>query len=111
MKKEFISQAQPARNRQVKNSRLYRELKSYQEAGIQLWLDGKPSTSYQIADCVCERTNYMRDYYVDCRNQVCGIGFDRIRKENQQAVQSPCAKSLNKYEYFLKKSKIVRTKH
>lgn len=53
----------------------------------------------------------MRDYYVDCQNQVCGIGFDRIRKDNQQTVQSPCAKNLNKCEYFLKKSKIVRTKH
>lgn len=110
-KKEANSRAYPTRSSQVKNSRLYRELRRYQEAGIQLWLNGKPSTSYQIADCVCEKTNYMRDYYVDCQNQVCGIGFDRIRKDNQQAVQSPCAKNLNKCEYFLKKSKIVRTKH
>ena len=108
-KKGTISQAHLSRSRQVKNSRLYRELKKYQEAGIQLWLDGEPSTSYQIASCICERTNYMRDYYVDRQNHVCGIGFDRIRKDNQQTVQSPCAKNLNKCEYFLKKSKTVRS--
>ena len=92
----------------IKNSKLYQELNRYQEEGIELWLDGRPSTSYQIACRVCEKTNYMRDYYTDGQDQICGIGFDCIRRENQQIAQSPCAKNLNNYEYFLKKSKFVR---
>lgn len=78
----------------VKRSDLYRELTGYQEAGISLWLNGKPSTSYRIANSVCERTNYMRDYYMDYKNQICGIGFDRIRTERDEAEQNPLCRKL-----------------
>ncbi len=104
------SRINESRAHSVKNSALYRELNRYQEEGIPLWLDGKPSTSYQIASRVCETTNYMRDYHTDAQNHICGIGFDYIRTENQQAANSPCAGNLRNYEYFLKKSKIVRRK-
>lgn len=85
---------QPAggRDRDIKSSSLYQELNRYQENGISLWLNGRPSTSYQIAECVREKTDYMRDYQTDGRNQICGIGFDRIRKDSQQAAQNPCVK-------------------
>ncbi|MDO5541063.1 MAG: hypothetical protein Q4F83_13525 [Eubacteriales bacterium] len=77
---------------------------------MELWLNGKRSNSFRIADCVCEKTDYMRDYYVDMGNRVCGIGFDRIRKDNYNTAGIPYAKSLNNYEDFLKKSKYVRSK-
>lgn len=95
----------------MKSSSIYQELIQYQKEGIALWLDGRPSTSYRIADKVREQSDYMRDYYMDCKNQICGIGFDLIRKDNHhQTAQSPCAQNLNKYEDFLKKSKYVRSK-
>lgn len=76
----------------VRKSELYRELTGYQEAGISLWLNGKPSTSYQIANSVREKTDYMRDYYMDCKNEICGIGFDRIRIENEKDTVPLCKK-------------------
>ncbi len=76
----------------VKKSELYRELTRYQEAGIPLWLNGKPSTSYRIASSVREKTDYMRDYYMDSKNEICGIGFDRIRTENEKETVPLCKK-------------------
>ena len=64
----------------VLESSLYKELDEYQNAGLSLWLNGKPSTSYGIANYVREESDYMRDYRFDQNNEVCGIGFDRIRK-------------------------------
>lgn len=70
-------------------SELYQELSSYQEQGVELWLNGRRSTSYQIASSVCEKTNYMRDYYMDHQNHICGIGFDRIRKSQTKTAEDP----------------------
>lgn len=79
----------------VEYSALYKELSRYQEAGVQLWLDGQPSTSYQIASHVCETKNYMRDYQLDCQDHVCGIGFDKIRKYGKDSgKQVPLVKKL-----------------
>lgn len=68
----------------MKNAELYRELTEYQQAGISLWLNGKPSNSFRIANCVREETGYMRDYHVNQNNEICGISFDKIRKERQR---------------------------
>lgn len=68
----------------MKNAELYRELTEYQQAGIALWLNGKPSNSFRIANCVREETGYMRDYHVNQNNEICGISFDKIRKERQR---------------------------
>lgn len=83
-----------SRARNVRNSDLYRELCRYQEEGIELWLNGEPSTSYQIAYSVCETSNYMRDYYMDGQNRVCGIGFDKIGKDGGFSV--PLMRKLKK---------------
>lgn len=88
---------------------LYRELQEYQREGIPLWLNGKPSTSYRIAQCVCEHTDYMRDYHTDGQNRVCGIGFDKVRKDLPKSARSPFGKNLKYCEEFLKKSKYVRS--
>lgn len=72
------------RENTVKNAELYRELTEYQQAGISLWLNGKPSNSFRIANCVREETGYMRDYHVNQNNEICGISFDKIRKERQR---------------------------
>ncbi|MDO4632556.1 MAG: hypothetical protein Q4B01_01720 [Eubacteriales bacterium] len=66
---------------EVRNTDLYKELSYYQEAGISLWLNGKPSSSEKIARMVHEENNYMRDYQADPANRICSIGFDRIRKK------------------------------
>lgn len=87
---------------QIKSSRLYQELNQYQENGIPLWLNGRPSTSYQIADRVCENTNYMRDYQTDCQNQICGIGFDRIGKDNQQTAHTLAKNNMSKKLKYIK---------
>lgn len=68
----------------MKNAELYRELTEYQQAGISLWLNGKLSNSFRIANCVREETGYMRDYHVNQNNEICGISFDKIRKERQR---------------------------
>lgn len=83
-RKQEIRRQDSVRERNVKNSTLYRELNGYQKQGMELWLNGRRSTSYQIADSVRETTDYMRDYHMDVQNHICGIGFDRIRKEKQQ---------------------------
>ena len=68
------------RKEKVLESSLYKELQGYQKAGLSLWLNGRPSTSYGIANYVREESDYMRDYRFNGDNEVCGIGFDRIRK-------------------------------
>lgn len=108
-KRQTGRRTETARARNVKNSGLYQELIRYQEQGVELWLNGRRSTSYQIASSVCETTNYMRDYRLDRENQICGISFDRIRNENHGQHEAPCAKNLRFSENFLKKSKIVRS--
>ena len=81
------------RTKAVKSSALYQELSQYQRAGVELWLNGKRSGSFHIADCVCETTNYMRDYYLDCQDRVCGIAFDEIRREIQNDESLPYDKT------------------
>ena len=68
------------RREKVMESKLYKELEGYQSAGISLWLNGKPSTSYGIANYVREESDYMRDYRLDDNQEICGIAFDRIRR-------------------------------
>lgn len=80
----------------VKSTNLYKELNEYQQAGISLWLNGRPSTSFGIASYVREETDYMRDYHMNQANEVCGIGFDRIRKDNSRKRRSPEARNLKK---------------
>lgn len=64
----------------VTESALYKELEQYENAGIPLWLNGRPSTCYGIANYVREESDYMRDYQLGQNNEICGVGFDRIRK-------------------------------
>lgn len=53
------------RKEKVLESSLYKELQGYQNAGMSLWLNGRPSTSYGIANYVREESDYMRDYRFD----------------------------------------------
>lgn len=68
------------RREKVLGSSLYRELEEYQNAGLSLWLNGRPSTSYGIANYVREESDYMRDYRFNQDNEICGIGFDKVGK-------------------------------
>ncbi len=83
-RKQYPKRRQPYRSREtVKSTDLYKELVQYQQAGIPLWLNGRRSTSFGIANYVREETDYMRDYHINPKNEVCGLGFDRIRKEKR----------------------------
>ena len=68
------------RREKVLGSSLYKELEEYQNAGLSLWLNGRPSTSYGIANYVREESDYMRDYRFNQKNEICGIGFDKVGK-------------------------------
>ena len=87
-KQDLLGNVPYRKGNTVKNTHLYRELTEYQQAGVSLWLNGKPSNSFRIANCVREETGYMRDYHMNEDNEICGISFDRIRKENRQTEDS-----------------------
>ena len=67
--------------RQMENLR--EELRAYHDAGVSLWLDGRPSTPKKIAKaCVmCETSSYMRDYIQNEDNEITDIAFDIIKQQ------------------------------
>lgn len=62
---------------------MQKELKAYEKAGLQLLLDGRPSSVKEIARActVKEEANYMRDYIRDDEEEIVGISFDLIKEE------------------------------
>lgn len=60
-----------------------RELESYRDKGIELYLDGIPSTPKKIAKAcqIAENGVYMRDYTEDEDGHIACVSFDLIRKE------------------------------
>lgn len=71
------------RKTQEEESKLYKELRSYRQAGIQLWLDGMPSSPEEItrACYTMEGKNYMRDYIRNTKEEVTDIAFDLVAEE------------------------------
>ena len=65
---------------------LKKELKVYQKNGIQLFMDGKPSTPKDIAKAclIAEGGGYMRDYTEDETGR---IDFDLIREAPPKHIQ------------------------
>lgn len=61
---------------------LKKELKLYQKSGIQLFMDGEPSTPKDIARAclIAEGGGYMRDYTEDEQGRIARVDFDRIRE-------------------------------
>ena len=59
-----------------------RELESYRDKGIELYLDGIPSTPKKIAKAcqIAEDGVYMRDYTEDEEGHIACVSFDFIRK-------------------------------
>lgn len=62
---------------------LRKELASYADAGIDLWLDGSPNTPKKIEKAlrVAEEGTYMRDYVIDANGRLVRIAFDAVRQE------------------------------
>ena len=60
---------------------LRRELESYRDKGIELYLDGIPSTPKKIAKAcqIAEDGGYMRDYTEDEEGNIACVSFDFIR--------------------------------
>ena len=72
----------PKKN-QEGQSDLYEELRVYRLAGIQLWLEGLPSTPEEITKAcyTMEGKSYMRDYIRNTKEEVTDIAFDLISEE------------------------------
>ncbi len=62
---------------------LRKELASYADAGIALWIDGSPNTPRKIEKAIriAENGTYMRDYVVDEEGRLVRIAFDAVRQE------------------------------
>lgn len=62
---------------------LEKELKTYQKCGIQLFMDGEPSTPKNIARAclIAEGGGYMRDYTEDETGRIARVDFDLISEE------------------------------
>ena len=60
---------------------LRRELESYLDKGIELYLNGAPSTPKKIAKAcqIAEDGVYMRDYTEDEEGHIACVSFDFIR--------------------------------
>lgn len=57
---------------------LLQRLKKWEEAGIRLYLDGTPTSSEHIENCMKEDTLYMPDYVTDKEGKIKEIRYDRI---------------------------------
>ena len=57
------------------------ELKLYRRQGVELYLDGEPSTPKSIAKAcqIAEGGGYMRDYTEDENGRIARVDFDRIK--------------------------------
>lgn len=60
---------------------LKKELKIYQKNGVQLFMNGEPSTPKNIARAclIAEGGGYMRDYTEDEQGRIARVDFDLIR--------------------------------
>ncbi|MDD3339409.1 MAG: hypothetical protein PHS82_11195 [Lachnospiraceae bacterium] len=61
---------------------LRRELETYYNMGIPLWLDGRPSTPKSITKACrfAEEDAYMRDYVQNAEGKVERLQFDLVKK-------------------------------
>ncbi len=71
--------------KKCKNERaaLRKELDSYANAGIDLWIDGSPNTPRKIEKAlrVAEEGTYMRDYVLDADGRLVRVAFDAVKQE------------------------------
>ena len=61
---------------------LKNELKTYRNNGVQLYLNGEPSTPKNIARAciIAEGGGYMRDYTEDEKGRIVTVNFDLINE-------------------------------
>jgi hypothetical protein len=59
---------------------LKKELEAYQKCGIELYLNGKPSSPKAIAKAciIAEGCSYMRDYTEDEKGRIATVRFDPV---------------------------------
>ena len=62
---------------------LEKELKSYREQGIALYLEGLPSDARAIAKAcqIAEGGGYMRDYVEDEKGRIARVDFDFVKEK------------------------------
>lgn len=60
---------------------LRKELKTYRRSGVELFLNGEPSTPKHIARAcrIAEGGGYMRDYTEDETGRIAKLNFDLIK--------------------------------
>lgn len=70
-----------AQNKKNETNALRTELEIYKEQGVELWLDGLPSTPKSIikAHRIAEEGTYMRDYVQNENGEVSGIHFNLVQ--------------------------------
>lgn len=70
------------KKRQKASYPLKKELKSFRDQGISLYLNGEPSSPKTIARAckLAEGGGYMRDYTEDETGHIARVDFDYIRK-------------------------------
>ena len=74
----------PMRVGQEKSQNLLRhELEDYKKQGVELQLDGRPSTPKSITRAckIAEVGEYMRDYVYNGKGELKSLSFDFIKKE------------------------------
>lgn len=61
---------------------LRQELESYEEQGVELWLDGQPGSAKGITHAcrIAEEGDYMRDYVYDRKGVLRSLSFDFVKK-------------------------------
>lgn len=61
---------------------LRNELETYEKQGVELWLDGQPSTPKSICRAykIAEEGNYMRDYVYDKGGGITDLSFNFVKK-------------------------------
>lgn len=64
---------------------LWKELQNYKKRGVELQLDGRPSTPMSICHAcrIAEEGYYMRDYTFNQNGDIKKISFDFVEKKMQ----------------------------
>lgn len=81
-RQERVENSRRKKYDRAKARELMKELRSYEQEGMQLCLNGSPCASKDIVDAcmIAEEQNYMRDFISDDSRHIRRINFVKIRE-------------------------------
>lgn len=81
-RQERVENSRRKKYDRAKARELMKELRSYEQEGMQLCLNGSPCASKDIVDAcmIEEEQNYMRDFISDDSKHIRRINFVKIRE-------------------------------